>query len=71
MRRTKINLNYSNLTVKETHGLLGGKWAAIEAGDDVYKLFVNVDRCLHWMKWNLTEYVFICKHYVNTHIVTE
>lgn len=40
-----------------------------------YKLFINVDYCLHPNVYldsiNLTEYVFICKDWVNNHIVIE
>lgn len=40
-----------------------------------YKLFINVDYCLHPNVYldsiHLTEYVFICKDWVNNHIVIE
>lgn len=81
MRCTKISLDYFNLRVKVTHSLLGGNWAAYGVNVQkwhlvtTYKLFINVDYCLHPNVYldsiNLTEYVFICKDWVNNHIVIE
>lgn len=67
--------------MKVTRSLLGGNRAAYGVNVQkwrpvmTYKMFINVDYCLHPNLYldsiNLTEYVFICKDWVNNHIVIE